>query len=83
MNIKKIFKDYGLILTIPVLILVDQLTKIIAVNNLIEGVRNPIIKGFFHITLVYNKGGGWSIFWGKTWILVLIAIIAVIVSSTV
>ena len=77
MDIKKVFKDYWLVLLIPVLIIIDQLTKVIAVNLLTEGVRFEMIENFFYFTLVYNKGGAWSMFWGKTWVLVLVAIIAV------
>ncbi len=43
-----------------VLILLDQLTKWIAVTSLSFGQRIPAIEGFFDFTLVYNRGAAFS-----------------------
>lgn len=54
----------------------DQLTKFIAIKNLVELKNVPIINNFFYFTLCYNTGGAWSIFSDSTWLLALISIIA-------
>ena len=61
----------------------DRLTKVLAETNLIEGMANPIIAGFFDLRLLYNKGaafgflaeaGGW-----QRWIFSLLAIVMSVV----
>jgi signal peptidase II len=61
----------------------DRLTKVIAETNLIEGVANPVIAGFFDLTLLYNRGaafgfladaGGW-----QRWVFSLLAIVMSVV----
>lgn len=54
----------------------DQITKIIAINNLVEYKSVPVIKDFFYWTLCYNTGGAWSIFSNSTWMLVVISVLA-------
>lgn len=64
------------------LLIVDQLTKIIAKNSLIEGIAQPVTS-FLNWTLVYNSGaafsflaqaGGW-----QRWFFTTIGIIAALV----
>ena len=61
----------------------DRVTKVIAQSNLIEGYPNPVIPGFFDLTLLYNEGaafgflsgaGGW-----QRWFFSILAIIMSIV----
>ena len=54
----------------------DQITKTIAINNLVEFRNVPVINNFFYFTLCYNTGGAWSIFSNSTWLLALISIVA-------
>ena len=54
----------------------DQITKTIAINNLVEFRNVPVINNFFYFTLCYNTGGAWSIFSNSTWFLALISIVA-------
>lgn len=55
---------------------IDQLSKNIAINKLVEFHSVPVINKFFYWTLCYNTGGAWSIFSDSTWLLVTISIIA-------
>ena len=57
-------------------ITLDQVSKLIAINNLVENESVTVINDFFYWTLCYNKGGAWSIFSNATWALVLVSIIA-------
>jgi len=62
---------------------VDRMTKVIAEAQLVYAQANPIIAGFFDLTLLYNKGaafgflaqaGGW-----QRWIFAALAIIMSVV----
>lgn len=57
-------------------IALDQGSKLIAINNLVEYHSVPVIKGFFYWTLCYNPGGAWSIFSDNTLALIIISIVA-------
>ncbi len=58
---KKNSSGVGLWLGIAVLIvLVDQLTKILVQRSFQVGQRRPVIEGFFDLTLTYNKGAAFS-----------------------
>ncbi|MFT5708460.1 MAG: signal peptidase II [Oceanospirillaceae bacterium] len=57
----------------------DRLSKVVAQDNLIYADANPIIPGFFDLTLLYNKGaafgfladaGGW-----QQWLFAILAIV--------
>lgn len=74
---KNSWKKWLLILAIVLVCLgIDQLSKIIAINNLIEYHSVVIINKFFYWTLCYNTGGAWSIFSNSTWLLSIISIVA-------
>ncbi|HOA94535.1 MAG TPA: signal peptidase II [Quisquiliibacterium sp.] len=42
------------------IVLFDQLTKVLVVRSFTLGQRRPVIDGFFDLTLVYNKGAAFS-----------------------
>jgi signal peptidase II len=67
-----------LLIISPLAVLIDRVTKVIAENNLVFGVRESIIDGFFYFTLVYNRGAAWSILAGNRWFLVSVSTIATI-----
>ena len=76
MKNSKWFK-YLLIVGIVILcVTFDQVSKVIAINNLVEYKSVPVINNFFYWTLCYNTGGAWSIFSDSTWLLVIISLIA-------
>jgi signal peptidase II len=67
-----------LIIISPIAVILDQVTKVIAENNLILGVRESIIDGFFYFTLLYNRGAAWSILSGNRWFLVSVSVVATV-----
>jgi signal peptidase II len=67
-----------LIIITPLTVILDQVTKIFAENNLVIGFRESVIDGFFYFTLVYNRGAAWSILSGNRWFLVMVSFVATI-----
>lgn len=68
----KIFVWAGLV------VLVDQLSKWLACQNLSRGESFPVIARAFHITLVHNTGAAFGLFLNQTILFVVISIIAVL-----
>ncbi|MFQ6861988.1 MAG: signal peptidase II [Beduini sp.] len=63
---------------IVVMIVLDQITKIIAQSVLpFGGTGVKVIDRFFYFTYMTNYGGAWSLFEGHTWIFVIAAVVAV------
>lgn len=58
---------------------IDQLVKIIVINNMNLFDSINIITNFFKITYVRNTGAAWSILSGNTWFLIAISLIALVV----
>jgi signal peptidase II len=70
-------------LALAVLVLVlDQLTKWIAVRAIDFGERIPVLPGFFDFTLVYNRGAAFSFLAGaggwQRWFFTLIGVVAAV-----
>lgn len=63
------------------LILLDQLTKLLAERTMTLGQSAAVIPGFFHITFVKNTGAAWSMLEGKMTFFYIITIAAVVVIS--
>jgi len=55
-------------------VLIDQLTKQWALNNLVEGIERPLLGTFLSLQLVFNDGAAFSFGSGYTWVLTGIAI---------
>lgn len=62
------------------LILIDQVSKIVIEHYLTRGQRIPVIDGFFNITFITNKGAAWGIMPGFGWLLLAIAVAVVFAS---
>jgi signal peptidase II len=65
------------------IMVIDQLTKILAVRSFQIGERKAIIPGFFDLTLLYNKGAAFSFLAGaggwQRWFFTIFGLIASIV----
>lgn len=65
---------------IPVIItltfLLDRLSKFLAERLLTPGHSLPVIKGFFHLTLVHNRGAAFGIFRNQLWLFIFSAVLA-------
>lgn len=66
-----------LILLIIFLVSCDQISKYFVATSMIEGESIPVIKEFFHITYVKNRGVAFGILQGKLFIVTIISVIAV------
>ncbi|MTH52658.1 lipoprotein signal peptidase [Bacillus mangrovi] len=62
------------IIAIAVIIL-DQLTKWLVVQNLEIGEQIPVIEGFFYITSHRNEGAAWGILQGQMWFFYIVTVI--------
>ena len=67
-----------MIIIIILIIGLDQLTKFILNNNLILNSPYPVIKGFFYLTLVHNKGAAFGILKNQLFLFILSSIFAII-----
>lgn len=67
----------GFILALFILFL-DQLTKIIATNNLLLNKPVPLIKGVLYLTLIYNRGAAFGILKNQTPLFIFVSIFALI-----
>ena len=65
-----------------IIFLIDQITKLIAVKNLKEGIPLPL-NSFFDFTLIYNTGAAFSILannsgWQKWFLITVTSVISII-----
>lgn len=60
-----------------IFIIIDQLSKIIVVNNLTNNKSIEVIKSFFYLTYTNNKGAAFSILTGRRILLILVAFIVI------
>ena len=65
------------IITLSILF-TDQLTKLLATQNLLLNQSAPLIKGIFHLTLIHNRGAAFGILKNQTQLFIFISILAVI-----
>lgn len=67
----------GLSLVVAVLaVALDQGSKALAVAQLTQGARIPLLGDLFGLSLVYNPGAAFSLGSGATWIFTLIGVLA-------
>lgn len=77
--IKKSKKDYifySLIIVIGIIL--DQLTKILAVKFLSVIETQPIIKGVIHLTYVENRGAAFGMFADRRWVFMITSVVMII-----
>ncbi len=67
-----------MIILIIIIIGLDQSTKFILNNNLALNQSNPVIKGFFYLTLVHNRGAAFGILKNQLPLFILTSIFAII-----
>ena len=60
------------------LLLLDQITKVLIVQYFRLGESQLVINNFFSLTYVTNKGAAWGILSGYGWLLLLIAVFVMI-----
>ena len=55
---------------------IDQITKAIVRTSLRPKGSVTVIKNFFKLTYVENRGGAWGVFGGKLWLFIIITVLA-------
>lgn len=63
------------LVTAAIVVVADQITKLLIVANLNSESCIPTLGGLFNIRFVENSGAAWSILEGKTWLLVAISLV--------
>lgn len=61
------------------LIGIDQLTKLFIISNFSLGQSADFINGLINIVYIHNKGAAWGIFSGKTWPLIAVTAVIMVV----
>lgn len=64
--------------SIVLLVLADQISKIIATLAISDGTIVPVIGNFLTLTFTRNNGAAWGIFSGTTWLLILGPAVAIL-----
>lgn len=62
------------ILIIAAVIIIDQITKYIVVNNFFLGESIPVIPNIFHWTYILNEGAAFGMLEGSRWLFVVVAL---------
>ena len=66
-----------IILLIIIFLVIDIVSKLV-ISNLMNVYDSVIIvKNFFNITYVKNTGAAWSLFAGRTWLLIIVSLIII------
>ncbi len=61
---------------------VDQISKFLITKNLLLYQSIPIIKGFFHFTLIHNRGAAFGILKNQACFFIIISIVAILLISS-
>lgn len=75
-------KNKKVFFTALILLTLDQLLKIVIKTNFTLNTRVTVISNFFFITYVENEGAAWSMFEGKTFLLLLISLLFLVFLSS-
>lgn len=62
-----------------IFLIIDQITKMAIEVFLQPNEIVPVIRDFFSLTCVYNTGAAFSILEGKTWFLVMLSLVILII----
>lgn len=66
-----------IIILSTILVIIDQVSKIIVINNLTNNKSVEVIKSFFYLTYTNNTGAAFSILTGKRILLILVSLIVI------
>lgn len=72
--------SYILAVVCSVLFLVtDQISKYYISTNFLLGESTEFLNGFIDLVYIHNRGGAWGIMQGKTWLLITITAIMLVI----
>lgn len=75
---KSIIKNSIWIISVAVIVLIDQITKNLIVNNMELHDEITVIKGFFNLYYVRNKGAGLGILSNARWVFMTLTTIIIL-----
>jgi len=61
------------------ILLLDQLSKVLATQNILLNESLPVIDNVFHLTLIHNKGAAFGIFKNQTVLFILVSLLAIVI----
>ncbi|MEA4924212.1 MAG: signal peptidase II [Syntrophomonadaceae bacterium] len=64
-------------ITILIVLVADQMSKIWVAGNMARGQSVPIIDGILNLTFVVNRGAAFGILQGKSWFFLIMAVVVV------
>lgn len=67
-----------MIIFIPLVVIIDIISKLLVSNNLLLSKSVTIIPNFFYLTYAHNYGGAWSIFENNTLAITIISFIVIL-----
>ena len=79
---RRIWKYHILLLCVVVVLILDQLTKLLVLQHIVYGTYNypepiPVIKGFFYLVHIGNTGSAWGMFENLGLYLAIFALVAI------
>lgn len=74
-NVRKAALYIGVLLLV---VLLDQITKLLIVNNFELGESKPLIEGVFHFTYILNDGAAFGMLSDHRWIFIVLSTVAVL-----
>jgi signal peptidase II len=63
---------------LPLIVVFDQLTKLLVSQQFAVHESRPLIKGIFHLSLVHNSGAAFGIFKGMGYVIVAVSLAAIV-----
>ena len=79
-NKKKLIIEYAVYATVIALgIIIDQITKLVAVKELTDCGSVTFIKGLIDFTYVENRGMAWGMFADHRWVFMVFSTVAIVV----
>ncbi len=60
-------------------VILDQVSKLIVVNNMELYESVPLIEGFFSFSYIHNRGAAWGMLSDQRWVFIVVTAIALIV----
>ena len=75
--------SYLLAVLVSVLFLAfDQWTKAVVMADLTLGQTRPFFNGLLDLTYIHNNGGAWGLMGGRTWLLLTVTLLIMIICVT-
>ena len=71
------------VLSVVLILLIDQVSKVVISSKLSPGESIPIIKDILHITFVKNTGAAFGLFKDSTFFFIVVSVFAVVIIGSI